>query len=155
MTQPQTSGQLTWLLDNLTSQVEHIRQALVFSGDGLVVAASAGLSRDDAERLSALAAGLQSLARGAGQQLRGGEALQTIIEMDSMFLFVTAAGEGTSIAVTATSEANVGLVAYEMAVLVRRMGKYLAAKARPSIGPAPSQEGGPSRATTARSDSWF
>ena len=133
MTQPHNSAQLAWLLDTLVGQVEYIRQALVFSGDGLVVAASGSLSRDEAERLSALAAGLQSLARGAGQQLRGGETRQTIIEMDSMFLFVTAAGEGTSIAVTATGDANVGIVAYEMAMLVRRMGKYLAARPRPPV----------------------
>jgi predicted regulator of Ras-like GTPase activity (Roadblock/LC7/MglB family) len=135
MTQPQASGQLTWLLDNLASQAEHIRQALAFSGDGLVVAASEGLGREDAERLAALAASVQSLARGAGQLLRGGEARQTIIEMDSMFLFVTAAGEGTCLAVTATAEANVGVVAYEMAMLVRRMGKYLVAGPRPSSVP--------------------
>jgi uncharacterized protein len=133
MTQPHNSAQLAWLLDILVGQVEYIRQALVFSGDGLVVAASGSLSRDEAERLSALAAGLQSLARGAGEQLRGGETRQTIIEMDSMFLFVTAAGDGTSIAVTATGDADVGIVTYEMAMLVRRMGKYLAARPRPPV----------------------
>jgi uncharacterized protein len=141
MTHSQLTGQLAWLLDNLTNQVEHIVQALVFSGDGLVVAASGGLSREDGERLSALGAGLQSLARGAGQQLRGGEPRQTIVELDSMFLFVTTAGQGTSLAVTATVEANVGLVAYEMAVLVRRMGKYLTARSRASG----EQDGGPGR----------
>jgi predicted regulator of Ras-like GTPase activity (Roadblock/LC7/MglB family) len=133
MTQPHNSARLAWLLDNLVGQVEHIRHALVLSGDGLVVASSGSLSRDEAERLSALAAGLQSLARQAGQQVHGGETRQTIIEMDSMFLFLTAAGEGTSIAVTATGDANVGLVAYEMAMLVRRMSKYLAARPRPAV----------------------
>jgi predicted regulator of Ras-like GTPase activity (Roadblock/LC7/MglB family) len=132
MTQPHNSARLAWLLDNLVGQVEHIRQALVLSGDGLVVAASGSLSRDEAERLSALAAGLQSLARQAGQQVHGGETRQTIIEMDSMFLFLTAAGEGTTIAVTAMGDANAGLVAYEVAMLVRRMSKYLAARPRPT-----------------------
>jgi predicted regulator of Ras-like GTPase activity (Roadblock/LC7/MglB family) len=133
MTQPHNSARLAWLLDNLVGQVEHIRQALVLSGDGLVVAASGSLSRDEAERLSALAVGLQSLARQAGQQVHGGETRQTIIEMDSMFLFLTAAGEGTTIAVTAMGDANVGLVAYETAMLVRRMSKYLAARPRPTV----------------------
>jgi predicted regulator of Ras-like GTPase activity (Roadblock/LC7/MglB family) len=133
MTQPRNSARLAWLLDNLVGQVEHIRQALVLSGDGLVVAASGSLSRDEAERLSALAAGLQSLARQAGQQVHGGETRQTIIEMDSMFLFLTAAGEGTTIAVTAMGDANAGLVAYETAMLVRRMSKYLAARPRPTV----------------------
>ena len=130
MTQPQAASELAWLLNNLASQVEHIKEALVFSGDGLLVAASEKLGREDAERLAALAAGLQSLARGAGQQLRGGQARQTIIEMDSLFLLVTEAGEGTFLAVTTAAQANVGVVSYEMAMLVRRMGKYLTARPR-------------------------
>jgi predicted regulator of Ras-like GTPase activity (Roadblock/LC7/MglB family) len=95
-----------------------------------VVAASQGLTPEDSEHLSALAAGLQSLARGAGRHFRAGEVRQTIIEMDFAFLFVIAAGRGTCLAVLTSADANVGLIAYEMAMLVRRMGKYLAAEPR-------------------------
>ena len=130
MAQTDTTGQLAWLLDNLVDQVEHVQQALILSRDGLVVAASRGLSPEDSEHLSALAAGLQSLARGAGQHFRTGQVRQTIIEMDSAFLFVMAAGRGTCLAVLTGAEANVGLIAYEMAMLVRRMGKYLATESR-------------------------
>lgn len=130
MSQTDTAGQLSWLLDNLVDQVEHVQQALILSRDGLVVAASRGLSPEDSEHLSALAAGLQSLARGAGQHFRTGQVRQTIIEMDSAFLFVMAAGRGTCLAVLTGADANVGLIAYEMAMLVRRMGKYLATESR-------------------------
>ena len=130
MAQTDTTGQLSWLLDNLVDQVEHVQQALILSRDGLVVAASRGLSPEDSEHLSALAAGLQSLARGAGQHFRTGQVRQTIIEMDSAFLFVMAAGRGTCLAVLTGADANVGLIAYEMAMLVRRMGKYLATESR-------------------------
>jgi predicted regulator of Ras-like GTPase activity (Roadblock/LC7/MglB family) len=85
MMQTDTTDQLSWLLDNLVSQVEDVHQALV---------------------------------------------RQTIIEMDSAFLFITAAGEGTSLAVMSSADVNAGLITYEMAMLVRRMGKYLAAKPR-------------------------
>jgi len=125
-----TTGQLSWLLDNLVNKVEHIKQALILSRDGLVVAASQGLAREDGEHLSALAAGVQSLARGAGQHFHGGEVRQTIVEMEFAFLFVSAAGKGTCLAVLTSSEPNVGLVAYEMAMLVRRMGKYLGSESR-------------------------
>ena len=64
------------------------------SRDGLVVAASRGLTREDSEHLSALAAGVQSLARGTGRHFHGGEVRQTIIEMENAFLFVIAAGQG-------------------------------------------------------------
>lgn len=130
MAQTDTTGQLSWLLDNLVEQVGHVRQAVVLSRDGLVVAASQGLTREDGEHLSALAAGVQSLARGTGQHFGGGDVRQTIIEMDSAFLFVSAAGRGTCLAVLSSAESNVGIIAYEMAMLVRRMGKYLAAESR-------------------------
>ncbi len=133
MTQTKSSGeQLGWLLDNLVSQVANVRQALVLSRDGLVVAKSQNMSREQSEHLSALAAGVQSLARGAGQQVGGGEVRQTIIEMDSAFMFVMAAGQGTCLAVLASADANLGVMAYEMAMLVRRMGIYLTAAPRPA-----------------------
>ena len=130
MTQPDTIGQLSWLLDNLVNQVSDVRQALILSRDGLVVAASHGLTREDGDHLSALAAGVQSLARGTGRHFRGGEVRQTIIEMEHAFLFIITAGRGTCLAVLTSAEPNVGVIAYEMAMLVRRMGKYLAAEPR-------------------------
>jgi predicted regulator of Ras-like GTPase activity (Roadblock/LC7/MglB family) len=130
MTQTDMTGQLSWLLDNLVTQVEHVQQALVLSRDGLMVAASQSLTAEDGEHLSALAAGMQSLARGTGRHFRGGEVRQTIIEMEFAFLFVIAAGKGTCLAVLTSAEPNVGVIAYEMAMLVRRMGKYLDAEPR-------------------------
>ena len=130
MAQTDTTGQLSWLLDNLVEQVEPVEQALVLSRDGLVVAASRGLTREDSEHLSALAAGVHSLARGVGRQVGGEEVRQTIIEMNSAFLFVMAAGQGTCLAVLASADANLGVMAYEMAMLVRRMGVHLTAAPR-------------------------
>ena len=130
MAETDTTGQLSWLLDNLVGQVEHVQQALILSRDGLVVAASRGLTSEDSEQLSALAAGLQSLARGTGKHFQAGEVRQTIIEMESAFLFVIAAGTGTCLAVLTSADPNVGLIAYEMAMLIRRMGRYLAAEPR-------------------------
>ena len=133
MTQANSEGeQLGWLLDNLVSQVANVREALILSRDGLVVAMSSNMSREQGDRLSALAAGVQSLARGAGQQVGGGEVRQIVIEMDSAFMFVMAAGQGTCLAVLASAEANVGVMAYEMAMLVRRMGMHLTAAPRPA-----------------------
>ena len=130
MARTDTAGRLSWLLDNFVNQVDHIQQALILSRDGLAVAASQGLLREDSEHLSALAAGVQSLARGTGRQFHGGEVRQVIIEMEFAFLFVIAAGKGTCLAVLTSAEPNVGVIAYEMAMLVRRMGKYLAAEPR-------------------------
>lgn len=131
MTQTKSNGeQLGWLLDNLVSRVANVRQALLLSRDGLVVAKSKNMSREEGDNLSALAAGVHSLARGVGRQVGNEEVRQTIIEMDSAFLFVMAAGQGTCLAVLASADANLGVMAYEMAMLVRRMGVHLSAGPR-------------------------
>jgi predicted regulator of Ras-like GTPase activity (Roadblock/LC7/MglB family) len=74
---------------------------------------------------------VQSLARGAGQHFKGGEVRQTIIEMETAFLFITAAGQGSCLAVLSSSAADAGLIAYEMAVLVKRIGQHLTTYPRP------------------------
>jgi uncharacterized protein len=125
---------LNWLLDDLVDRIAEAKQAVVLSADGLLIAASRGLSREDAEHLSAVAAGFQSLARGAGRHFGGGRVRQTIIEMESAFLFVTAAGRGACLAVLAEADADIGLIAYEMAMLVTRVGQYLSASSRPMAG---------------------
>jgi predicted regulator of Ras-like GTPase activity (Roadblock/LC7/MglB family) len=126
-----SAGQeLSWLLDDLASRVDDIQQGVILSRDGLTVAASQTLSREDAEHLAALAAGVQSLARGAGEHFSLGDVRQTIIELEQAFLFVTAAGHGSCLAVMCPANADAGLVAYEMAMLVKRAGPHLAAQPR-------------------------
>ena len=120
------AGQLDWLLDDLVQRVSHVTKAVILSQDGMALAASKTLERDDAEHLAALAAGLQSLARGAGRHFGGGGGVrQTIIEMESGYLLVSAAGSGTCLAVIAEPDADLGLVAYEMAILVGRSGEHI------------------------------
>jgi hypothetical protein len=122
---------LDWLLDDLLSRVPATRHAAVMSADGLLTGASAGLGREDAEHLAAIAAGYQSLGRGSARRFGGGKAVrQTIVEMESGFLFVTAAGHGACLAVIAAADADIGVIAYEMAMLVTRVGPYLATPPR-------------------------
>jgi predicted regulator of Ras-like GTPase activity (Roadblock/LC7/MglB family) len=103
---------------------------VVLSRDGLAIGASRELTREDAEHLSAVAAGFQSLARGVGQQFGGGSVRQTIVEMENAFLFVTAAGDGSCLAVLSPASADVGLIAYEMALIVKRVGTHLSVNPR-------------------------
>ncbi len=125
-------GQLDWLLDDLVRRVGQVSKAVILSQDGIALGASQALERDDAEHLAALAAGFQSLARGAGRHFGGGGVRQTIIEMETGFLLVAAAGSGTCLAVIAEQGADLGLVAYEMAILVRRTGEHIKVNTRAS-----------------------
>ncbi|WP_128378039.1 roadblock/LC7 domain-containing protein [Streptomyces cavernae] len=122
--------ELGWLLDDLTERVEHVRHALVLSSDGLVTGASKGLQREDAEHLAAVSSGLHSLAKGSGRHFGAGQVRQTMVEFDDAVLFVTAAGAGSCLCVLSTAEADIGQVAYEMTLLVNRVGEHLAVDAR-------------------------
>jgi predicted regulator of Ras-like GTPase activity (Roadblock/LC7/MglB family) len=118
-------GQLDWLLDDLVRRVGPITKAVILSSDGMALGASGTLDRDGAEHLAALAAGLVSLARGAGRHFGGGEVRQTVIEMESGFLLVSSAGSETCLAVITGPGADLGLVAYEMAIMIRRSGEHI------------------------------
>ena len=126
------SRDLAWLLDDLASRVEDFRRAVLLSRDGLLIAASADLAQEDAEHMSAVAAALQSLAAGTGDRFDAGGVRQTVIELEKGILFVTAAGEGSCLAALCPANADAGLIAYEMAMLVKRARPHLAQHARVS-----------------------
>lgn len=119
------SGELNWLLDELVQRVGSISKALVLSGDGLARGASQDLTREDGEHLAAVASGFHSLAKGVGRHFDVGGVRQTVVELEEAFLFVTAAGDGSCLAVVAEADADVGLIAYEMTLLVKRVGAHL------------------------------
>lgn len=124
------SADLAWLLDDLASRIEDFRRAVLLSRDGLLIASSSDLSREDAEHLSAVAAALQSLAAGTGDRFDAGGVRQTVIELEQALLFVTSAGEGSCLAALCPANADAGLVAYEMAMLVKRARPHLVQHAR-------------------------
>lgn len=128
------SGELNWLLDELVERVGSIRKALVLSGDGLARGTSQGLTREDGEHLAAVASGFHSLAKGVGRHFGAGGVRQTVVELDEAFLFVTAAGDGSCLAVLSDADSDVGQVAYEMTLLVKRVGVHLGTA--PRVGPA-------------------
>ncbi|MDA0634886.1 roadblock/LC7 domain-containing protein [Nonomuraea sp. MCN248] len=129
-----TNVDLDWLLDGLVDQVAGTRHAIVLSDDGLVISRSRSIERADAERLAAIATGQQSLARGVGQLFSGGPVHQVIIEMADLWLFITAAGRGTHLAVVASQEVDAELMSVAMHTLIQQVGQKLGAETRPPYG---------------------
>ena len=109
-----------WLLDNFVRTVPGTRHTLVVSADGLLMAMSEQLDRTSGDQLAAIVSGMSSLTRGAARQLRAGEVRQAIIEMDNLFLFLMSVSNGSVLAVVAEASCDVGLIGYEMAMLVSR-----------------------------------
>lgn len=124
------AGDLAWLLDDLADRVADFRRAVILSRDGLLIAASRDLSREDAEHLSAVAAAVQSLAAGTGDRFKAGGVRQTVIELEQGIFFLIAAGEGSCLAALCPANADAGTVAYEMAMLAKRARPHLAAMPR-------------------------
>jgi len=109
-----------WLLDNFVRTVPGSRHTLVVSADGLLMAMSDQLDRTSGDQLAAIVSGMSSLTRGASRQLDGGNVRQAVIEMDNGFLFLMNVSNGSVLAVVAESSCDIGLIGYEMALLVSR-----------------------------------
>ncbi|MFP3990032.1 roadblock/LC7 domain-containing protein [Streptomyces sp. E11-3] len=126
----QTRGDLGWLLDDLVARTGHVRQAVLLTSDGLATSASDGMDEKDIEHLSAVCAGFHSLAKETGARFAAGNVRQTMVMLEDAYLFVTPAGDGSRLAVLSDIETDVGQLAHEMALLVRRVGRHMAVPAR-------------------------
>jgi uncharacterized protein len=125
---PQLSAEardLNWLIGNFATKTPGVASAMVVSADGLPVAVSDRLDRARGDQLAAIASGLASLTQGAARLLDRGRVKQTMVEMDRGLLLVMAISDGSCLAVLAASPCDVGVVAYQMAVLVTRVGEVL------------------------------
>lgn len=125
---------MSWLLTSFVDHVPGIAHAVAISADGLLLASSRDLPTDRAEQLAAIAAGTVSLTDGTARYFNGGRVLQTIIEMDSGYLFLMSISDGSSLAVLAARNCDVGQVGYEMALLVERVGAALVPLPRQAVG---------------------
>ena len=124
---------LNWLVANFAKATPGVAHALVVSADGLPVAVSERLDRPRADQLAAIASGLASLTQGASRLFEGGLVTQTVVEMERGFMFVMSISDGSCLVVLAATSCNVGVVAYEMTVLVARAGDVLTPSLRAEL----------------------
>ena len=121
---------LNWLITNFVERVASVAHAIVVSSDGLPMAYSQGFPADRVDQLAAVTSGLTSLTQGASRVFEGGAVTQTVVEMQRGLLIVMAISDGSSLAVLAAADCDMGLVAYEMALLVERVGSALTPEVR-------------------------
>ena len=133
MTRPPTMHDMGWLLNNFANSVAGIAHVVAVSADGLLLACSRDLPADRADQLAAIASGVVSLTEGASRMFDAGAVQQTIIEMDSGYLFLMSVSDGSSMAVLAARSCDVGQVGYEMALLVERVGAALTPAPREAV----------------------
>jgi uncharacterized protein len=121
---------LNWLITNFAERVPSVAHAIVVSSDGLPMAYSKGFPPDRADQLAAVTSGLTSLTQGASRMFEGGEVTQTVVDMERGLLIVMAISDGSSLAVLVGDDCDMGLVAYEMSLLVVQVGDALTPEMR-------------------------
>lgn len=134
MTSPQAQPhQFGWLVNDFAERVPGVAHAVVVSADGLLLTASARLPIDRADQLAAVASGLVSLTQGAARCFEAGGVKETIVEMDGGIMLLMAIGDGSALAVLAAPVCDIGQVAYEMTLLVDRVGQILTPELRAQL----------------------
>ena len=121
---------LNWLVTNFAVRVPSVAHAIVVSSDGLPVAYSEGFPVERAEQLAAVTSGLTGLTQGAARMFDGGEVNQTVVDMERGLLIVMMISDGSSLAVLVGDDCDMGLVAYEMSLLVVQVGDALTPEVR-------------------------
>jgi predicted regulator of Ras-like GTPase activity (Roadblock/LC7/MglB family) len=121
-------------VDRFVERVPGVRQVLLVADDGLVAAAGGPMGRDDLERVAAGVSGI----RRAGHYLAavGDTEVRCIIaDSDEGTLLATPIEDGPCLTVFASTEADLGLVAYETAQLADIIrGRMPSSAPRPALG---------------------
>jgi predicted regulator of Ras-like GTPase activity (Roadblock/LC7/MglB family) len=126
-------SQFGWLVSNFAEHVPGVAHTVVVSADGLLLTSSARLPRDRADQLAAVASGLISLTQGAARCFDAGNVVQTVVEMDRGIVMLMAISDGSCLAVLASPNCDIGLIGYEMTMLVDRVGQLLTPELRAEL----------------------
>lgn len=130
---PATPNRFGWLVSNFAERVPGVAHAAVVSADGLLLTSSTGLPKDRADQLAAVASGLISLTAGAARCFDAGGVVQTVVEMERGFLLLMSISDGSCLAILASPNCDIGLIGYEMTLLVDRAGQLLTPELRAQL----------------------
>jgi len=125
------------LLAGFAQRVPDVLRAAVVTSDGVLLAVSDRTKPDDLVQLSAITAGLISLASTASQVVDNGAVIQALVTMKRGTLVIMAIDHESSFAVLTTATADLDMVAYEMTMLVEESGSLFTPPA--SLGPSAGQ----------------
>lgn len=125
MTLSDKANNVNWLMANFVRSTPGVEQAVAVSSDGLLIALSSQLERASADKMAAIITGMRALAHGAASELNKGQVRQVLVEMQSAYLFVSAISGGSTIGVVTARDCDLGLVGFEITLLVERVGAQL------------------------------
>ena len=114
-----------WLVTRFSQNTAGVTAAIAVSADGLLIAMSSELERQNADRLAAITSAMLGLANGVSENHPLGHPDKIIIELERGYLLVCTISIGCSLGVLATKEASLGTIAYEMAMFANRASAVL------------------------------
>jgi uncharacterized protein len=114
-----------WLVTRFAQNTAGATAAIAVSADGLLIAVSSELERQNADRLAAIASAMLGLANGISDNHPLGAPDKIIIELERGYLLVCTISIGCSLGVLATKDASLGTIAYEMAMFANRASSVL------------------------------
>ena len=112
-------------LEEYAAQAPGVLQAVVVSEDGLLLAMSANLSRDDCDRFAAITSAMTSLAVGAARTYDLGSMNKLVVDLDRAYLLLGAFGSRAWLGVMARRDADLGDLARHIASFVQRTAPRL------------------------------
>jgi uncharacterized protein len=114
-----------WLVSRFAQGTAGAIAAIAVSADGLLIAMSSDLARQNADRLAAISSAMLGLANGVSDTHPLGQPDKIIIELERGYLLVCTISIGCSLGVLATKQASLGTIAYEMAMFANRASAVL------------------------------
>jgi predicted regulator of Ras-like GTPase activity (Roadblock/LC7/MglB family) len=116
---------VSWMLDHFVRETAGVEQAVGVSSDGLLMAMSVRMPRGDADKLAATVSGMTTLATSAGGLLAKGGLAQVITEFADGYLVASVISGRACLGVVTSRDCDLGVVGYETAMLVERVGAVL------------------------------
>lgn len=116
---------LSWLITAFAGRVPEVQHAMVASSDGMPIAVSDGVSRAMADQLAAVTSGLLGVAAVVANLADADEVRQAVIEMGRGYFIAMTVRDGSVFSVLTTGQADLGVIGFEMAKLVKQCGEIL------------------------------
>jgi predicted regulator of Ras-like GTPase activity (Roadblock/LC7/MglB family) len=116
---------LGFLLDRFCAENPDVSHALAVSGDGLPIAASAGVDPSVRDQLGASTSGLIGLAVGMSTFIRAGEVHDIVVNFDSGWVLVQRPSRRLVLTALAGLDADMGRVHHELLRLGEAAGRVL------------------------------
>src|SRR3954464_2827530 len=116
---------VSWMLDHFVRETAGVEQVIGVSSDGLLMAMSVVMDRGVADKLGATVSGMTPLATSASRLRYKGGLTQVITEFAGGYLVASLISGRACLGVVTARDCDLGVVGYETAMLVDRVGAVL------------------------------